>query len=237
MPVCGGFSRTWRNCRPAGGGCGYSFLPDSNQPPPGSGQQGLCSRTKRQAGYTLLEVIVAITITAILAAMTVPSFLQSMRVNRGVSEANGILGVVTMARNEAIKRDASISLCPSSNGTGCASSGNWDQGYLAFIDINGNGSFGTGDTLIRTEVPLSGSSTISLCQGVPSTNNTTVSSLTFSGTGQLTSQVYFDVNPTTKSGTACPSSGAAKVTGERYVVVRQIGRANVCDPTDSNCGK
>ncbi len=192
---------------------------------------------KKDAGFTLLELIVAITIAAILAALTVPSFLKSIRLNRGVSDANGILSVVTLARNEAIRRDATISMCISSDGSSCASSGTWDVGYLVFVDVNGDASFSTGDTLIRTEVPLSSASTISLCKGTPTTTNTVIRTLSFSGSGQLTSQAYFDVNPTTKSGTACPSSATAKVKGERYVVVRQIGRANVCDPTNSLCGQ
>lgn len=191
---------------------------------------------KGSAGFTLLELIVAITIAAILAALTVPSFLKSVRLNRGVADANGILSVVTLARNEAIKRDATVSLCISSDGSTCASSGTWDVGYLVFVDVNSNGSFGTGDTLIRTEVPLSSASTISLCQGTPSTTNTVFRTMSFTGTGQITAQAYFDINPTTKSGTACPSSSAAKVQGERYVVVRQLGRANVCDPTNTQCG-
>jgi hypothetical protein len=90
--------------------------------------------------------------------------------------------------------------------------------------------------VLHTEVPLSGASTISLCKGTPSSTNTAAASLTFTGTGQTTTQAYFDVNPTTKTGTACPANTVAKVKGERYVVVRQIGRANVCDPTDTNCG-
>ncbi len=191
---------------------------------------------KGSAGFTLLELIVAITIAAILAALTVPSFLKSVRLNRGVADANGILSVVTLARNEAIRRDATVSLCISSDGSTCASSGTWDVGYLLFVDVNSNASFGTGDTLIRTEVPLSSASTISLCQGTPSTTNTVIKTLSFTGTGQITAQAYFDVNPITKSGTACPSSSAAKVKGERYVVVRRLGRANVCDPTNSQCG-
>ena len=129
-----------------------------------------------------------------------------------------------------------MSLCISSDGSTCASSGTWDVGYLVFVDVNSNGSFGTGDTLIRTEVPLSSASTISLCQGTPSTTNTVIRTMSFTGTGQITAQAYFDVNPTTKSGTACPSSSAATVKGERYVVVRQLGRANVCDPTNTKCG-
>lgn len=197
---------------------------------------------KKNSGFTLLELIVGITIAAILAALTVPSFLQAIRTNRGVGDANGILAVLTFARNEAIKRDATVMLCASSNGSSCSTSATWDKGYLLYVDANGDGSYDSSpapaDVLIRAEAPLSGTSTINLCSGKPTASaGTSLSTISFSGTGQVTSQAYFDVNPTTKTGSACPASTTAKVTGERYVVLRQIGRANVCDPTDTNCGQ
>jgi type IV fimbrial biogenesis protein FimT len=194
------------------------------------------------SGFTLLELIVGITIAAILTALTVPSFLKTVQTNRGVSDANAVLAVITLARSEAIKRDSTVTLCASTDGSTCSTSASWDSGFLAYIDANGDGTYDSSptppDILLRAEVPLSGASTINLCSGTPSTSaGTAAYSISFKGTGQTSSQGYFDINPTTKSGTACPPSTAAKAIGERYVVVKVIGRANICNPTDTNCGQ
>lgn len=199
---------------------------------------------KRSAGFTLLELMVAVAVAGILAAVAIPSFTRSIRVNRGVSDANTLLALMTLARNEAIKRDATVNLCASANGTACSTSATWDQGYIVWIDSNGNGTYdgSSTDILLRNDAPLSGISTINLCSGKPATTaGTALYTLTFTGTGQAgqlgSTQAYFDVNPTTKSGTACPATGGTKPTGERYIVVKQLGRASVCDPTsNTNCG-
>lgn len=200
---------------------------------------------KGSAGFTLLELMVAVAVAGILAAVAIPSFVKSIRVNRGVSDANGVLTLVTFARNEAIKRDMTVNLCASTNGTACSSSATWDQGYLVWVDSNNNGTYdgSTTDVLLRADAPLSGISTINLCLGSPSVSvGTAQSTLSFNGSGQAgqlgtSTQAYFDVNPTTKSGGACPASSSAKPTGERYIVVKKLGRTSVCDPTsNANCG-
>ena len=185
------------------------------------------------SGFTLLELIVAISIAAILAAISIPSFVTSTRSNRGVADAGAMLALLNLARSTALQTDSTVSLCISTTtgtsptcatGTGLS----WDQGYLLFIDPNNNGTYDTGDTLLRTEVPLSKGSTITYATSAATP--VALTTLGFSGLGQLVSsgntnpQGHFDVKPSNTN------------TGERYVVVRQIGRAVVCPPTDSNCG-
>jgi type IV fimbrial biogenesis protein FimT len=112
------------------------------------------------AGFTLLELMVAIGITAILATVAVPSFTSMMRNNRSASEANAALSVFTLARSEAIKRNRPVIVCKSSDGSGCVTSGGWQQGAMVFEDTDGNGAFDAGEPVIQAVVPLSSASTI-----------------------------------------------------------------------------
>jgi len=178
------------------------------------------------SGFTLLELIVGIAIAAILAAISIPSFVKSIRTNRGVTDANNLLAVLTLARSTAVTRDGLVTLCPTtSSTTPTCSAVSWDNGYLLFADVNNNGAYDSGtDVLLRTEVPFSKSSVINFLQ-----SGTAISSITFNGTGQAVSSSmlvgYFDVKPSNTN------------TGERYVVLKQIGRASVCTPTDIKCGQ
>jgi len=180
------------------------------------------------SGYTFIELVVAMSIAGILAAMTIPSFVSSIRSNYGVSDANSMLSLVTLARNTAIGRDGYTVLCINTSATtpACSTgSVTWDQGVLLFIDTNNNGTYDSGtDILVRVEVPFTSGSTITYTAASTSTALTTIG---FTGLGQMNSTTtygHFDVKPSNST------------TGERYVVVRQIGRANVCPPTDTNCG-
>ncbi|MDR3419099.1 MAG: GspH/FimT family pseudopilin [Nevskia sp.] len=194
----------------------------------------------RHSGYTLIELIVAIAIAALLIAIAVPSFLTTVRNNRGVADANGMLAVLTLARSEAIRRDNYVSICVSTTSTPnyCASSGTWDQGYLMFVDSSAcaspPSSAVSSTQLIRTEAPLSEGSTISYI--VPG-GSTTPTCLTFNGQGQLNSSAW--VSSTTNVGyfSVLPNQSTKYSYGKRYVVLRQIGRAVVCDPTtNTTCG-
>ncbi len=59
-----------------------------------------------ERGFTLLELIVTVVVASILLTVAVPSFTTLIRSNRAASEANALLTMLTLARSEAIKRNA-----------------------------------------------------------------------------------------------------------------------------------
>jgi type IV fimbrial biogenesis protein FimT len=89
--------------------------------------------TKRACkGFTLLELLTTVTVAGILLSVGVPSFFDTIRSNRAATNANEIVGALMIARSEAIRRGARVSLCRSANGTTC--SGTWADGWIAFVD-------------------------------------------------------------------------------------------------------
>lgn len=65
---------------------------------------------KKSIGFTLLEVLITMTIIGILTAVAAPSFITFIKRDRLVTNSNQLHSVFKFARSEAIKRDQSVSL-------------------------------------------------------------------------------------------------------------------------------
>jgi len=92
---------------------------------------------KSSHGLTLLEVIIALAVAAILAMAGAPSFDNYIR-NNGVYADRKLLNTALMgARYEAVARNKTVSMCSSSTGTDC--SGTWSQGWIVFLDDGDGG--------------------------------------------------------------------------------------------------
>lgn len=100
-------------------------------------------------GFTLLELMVAIAILAIIATVGVPAFNNLIRDNSAKAEANLLLHSIHLARSEAVKRGAAIWISP-------LTANNWSSGWEIRID-DGNGAFNSAtDTLFKRFDPLQG---------------------------------------------------------------------------------
>lgn len=64
----------------------------------------------QSAGFSLIELLITIVIAAILAAVATPSFKEFIANQRIKTAAYDIMALLTLARSEAIKRDANVSL-------------------------------------------------------------------------------------------------------------------------------
>lgn len=85
-----------------------------------------------QRGFTLIELMVALGVLAVVMLIAIPSFNDMTLGSKLRSQANDLVAGAVLARSEAIKRNQPVSLCASSNGTSCT--GTWSQGWIV---ING----------------------------------------------------------------------------------------------------
>jgi len=108
---------------------------------------------RKLTGFTLTELLITITIAAILAAIAVPSFARLIRDTRLATSANSVVSVLNLARSEAAKRGTNVRV-QSSTGTTA-----WQGGWTVYVDTNGNAS-PDADEITRIADALDGTLTL-----------------------------------------------------------------------------
>lgn len=108
--------------------------------------------TVRPKGFTLLELMVTLFIVAILFAVAVPSFKQMSSRNRLVTYTNDLIASVNLARSEAVRRGAPVTICHSDDGATC--SGSWSDGWITFSDPDGDGDVAKVEDIVRVHEAL-----------------------------------------------------------------------------------
>lgn len=81
--------------------------------------------------FTLIELMVTISVLAVVISLAAPSFSSMLRENRLAALSTEVQGALQLARSEAIKRRESITVCRSNAAqTTCANGTNWGAGWL-----------------------------------------------------------------------------------------------------------
>jgi type IV fimbrial biogenesis protein FimT len=93
---------------------------------------------RRAAGFTMTELIVTMSIVAILLAIGIPSFRYVTVSNRISSEVNGLLGDMQYARSIAVKEGLYVTVCVSDNQIQCSNKSSWQDGWIVFLDSDGD---------------------------------------------------------------------------------------------------
>jgi type IV fimbrial biogenesis protein FimT len=106
---------------------------------------------KSHSGFTLVELLLTLTVASIIMTLAVPAFTETMRRNRLTTQANELITALNVARSEAIKRRSNVSVCVSSDQATCTG-GNWQNGWIVRNDSD--------NEVLRIFGPMKGSTTV-----------------------------------------------------------------------------
>jgi type IV fimbrial biogenesis protein FimT len=81
-------------------------------------------------GFTMIELVVAMGVAAMLCAIAVPSINAVMVSERRVAEVNDLVGALNYARSEAVKQNPAA-------GVSVSASGSWSSGWSACCSAAG----------------------------------------------------------------------------------------------------
>ncbi|MDA7085122.1 GspH/FimT family pseudopilin [Pseudomonas sp. SA3-5] len=178
----------------------------------GAGQCSLGVRVKampvRSLAFTLVELLIAIAIFAVLMGVAIPAYNDMTLGSKLRSQANDLVAGAVLARSEAIKRNQTVTLCASSDGATCT--GAWADGWV---------------------VRSSGGAVIQVHEAAPNgfLINSAETSFTFQPTGVGVTPAPAD--PTFVVCRATPSVGSQ----ERVVTISLTGRTSVDRTNVASC--
>jgi len=118
------------------------------------------TKTAGQSGFTLIELLVTLAVVAVLIMVGIPSFADLMKNNRVATQTNALMRSLQLARSEAVKRGRQVTVCKSADQIACIATGDWDQGWIIFVDNNGDGVIDAGESIVRVQATLPSSYTI-----------------------------------------------------------------------------
>ena len=104
---------------------------------------------RRNAGFTLIELVTTMSVVAILAGVAAPSFAGLLERQRASAAMNSLMTHMALARMSAITRNRRAVLCPSTDGHHCETSTDWSAGWMLFADNDGNRKPDANEDIIR----------------------------------------------------------------------------------------
>ena len=180
----------------------------------------LKNSTARELGFTLIELMVTVSIAAILLMVAAPSFVSYQRNSEMSSITNTLLSAINAARGEAMKRNMYAGISPKDGS-------NWNSGWIVYIDRNIDHNFSTSDDEIVFEqssppsyIAIAGTGTANESPPYVSYNGSGYPRNTSGGFGALTISL-----------TRNDVSAAESAEQTRRIIVAASGRTRSCKPS------
>jgi type IV fimbrial biogenesis protein FimT len=169
-------------------------------------------RPSCQRGYSLYDLLTAIGVIGVLGVSAIGGLQPLLERQRLSTDVNLLVTHMTLARSEAIRRAAPVTVCKSAAGAGCTPESRWEQGWIVFVDADGDEELGADEMLIRAQQGLSEGHTLEFRAALGRNN-----ALTYHPSGRSGRNGTFIM---------CDRRGTAKT-----VIVNFVGRARVGDRT------
>jgi type IV fimbrial biogenesis protein FimT len=117
-------------------------------------QRQLTAIRKGGTGFTILEMLLVLAISAVLLITGIPA-LRDYGARQRMSAAIHLLhSHLVLARNEAIRFNAQVVACPGKPDGGCQDDSDWSEGWIVFADLNSDRQYQPLESMLRVEPGL-----------------------------------------------------------------------------------
>ena len=95
----------------------------------------------QQSGFTLLELLITLVISAVLLLMALPNFNSLVQSSRIMAASEELQDAISLARSTAVATNSRTILVATTN--------HWHEGWTLFIDTNNDGDLSEGETTVK----------------------------------------------------------------------------------------
>jgi type IV fimbrial biogenesis protein FimT len=113
----------------------------------------MCSK---EAGFTLIEAVIAMAVVAVLFAIAVPAWTNARAAVHNAATLAALEGSLLDAVRHAGITATEVVICPSSDAGHCSGSSDWSDGWIVFADLDADRNRDANETLLRRASPLEG---------------------------------------------------------------------------------
>ena len=86
----------------------------------------------RSRGFSLYELLMTLTLVALVVGLGLPSFSGLVARNRMHTDINALFHAIHLARKESVMRHKVVSICPSPDGQRSEPGRDWSGGWIMF---------------------------------------------------------------------------------------------------------
>ena len=171
-----------------------------------------------QRGYTLLELLVTLSLTALLATLSAPVFSDLAMKARLDAATDRLHEAIRHTRSAAVARGAPVVMRATSDG--------WERGWTVFVDDDADGHYQSGEYRLRAANPLPTSITVTANAGIGEALHYQADGGTRRPSGSL------------QMGTlhVCQRGAAGMIRASRSIIINASGRPRIEQPDPSADG-
>lgn len=163
-------------------------------------------------GFTLVELMAALSIATILLSVGIPSLTEMIQRKQLTTTANSFLSSIHLTRSEALQRGERVDMVPIDEG------GDWAKGWAVFVDDNGNQRPDDGEKVVFSHGGLPAGLRVEA-----NLTDSTVQYLAYNGAGRTRTNAS---NYRAQFGTFTFELGGKS----RKIKLNFLGRPRICDP-------
>ena len=155
---------------------------------------------KKSSGFTLVEMLIAVSISAILLSLAIPSLTNMVNKSRVDTVTDELATALFYVRSEALKRRMDVVLCVSNtDGSDCepevaGKTYDYAKGWLIYMDCDNNGEYGgDGDAATAFTCDLDRNGTAETAE-LLRVHESLDTQLTVIGTGNYDAKIGYGMN-------------------------------------------